>query len=61
MAEESVSNQQQQECHLIVEIQAPKGADFQALQSAAQEVLTERIGKRLTCVITPESAVFQCL
>ena len=48
MAEEPVRNRQQQGCRLIAEIQAPEGADAQALQSAAQGLLKEKYGEALS-------------
>jgi len=36
LADETVQNQQQQDCRLIVEISAPDGADNQRLHKAAE-------------------------
>ena len=44
LADETVQNQQQQDCRLIVEISAPDGADNQRLHKAAEIAIKEKYG-----------------
>ena len=48
LADETVQNQQQQDCRLIVEISAPDGADNQRLHKAAEIAIKEKFGTALT-------------
>jgi hypothetical protein len=48
LADETVQNQQQQDCRLIVEIGAPDEADNQCLHKAAEIAIKEKLGKALT-------------
>src|ERR1700719_3901411 len=53
LADETVQNQQQQDCRLIVEISAPDGADNQRLHKAAEIAIKEKFGTALTLKINP--------
>ena len=48
LADETVQNQQRQDCRLIVEISAPDGADNQRLHKAAEIAIKEKFGTALT-------------
>jgi hypothetical protein len=61
IAEEVLPNHRRQGCRLIAEIQAPEGADSQALQSAAQGILKEKYGEALSFKPISENEVFSYL
>ena len=57
LAEEPVSNHQQQDCRLIAQLDAPQDAEIEALQMEAQNALKEKYGKHLTLTpITKDAA-----
>jgi hypothetical protein len=61
LAEEPVQNRQQQDCCLIVEVQAPDGIDNQWVRRAAENAIKEKFGKGLTLWSANEDEAFQYL
>jgi hypothetical protein len=61
LGEESVQNDQQQDCCLIVEVHAPDGIDSQWVQQAAENAIEQQFGKRLTLRSTNEDEALQYL
>jgi len=48
LAEEPIQNREQQDCCLIVEVQAPDRVNEELVQLAAEEAIEDAFGKRLT-------------
>jgi len=48
LAEGPVRNDQQQECCLVVEVHAPDGVGDRWVQQAAEDIIEDAFGKRLT-------------
>ena len=48
LAEEPIWNDEQQDCCLIVEVQAPDRVNEELVQLAAEEAIEDAFGKRLT-------------
>jgi len=48
LAEEPIRNDEQQDCCLIVEVQAPDRVNEELVQLAAEEAIEDAFGKRLT-------------
>jgi hypothetical protein len=61
LAEEPISNHQQQDCRLIAQLEAPQDADIEALQIEAQNALKEQFGRNLTLKPITEQAARQYL
>jgi hypothetical protein len=61
LGEETVQNDQRQDCCLIVEVHAPDGIDNQWVQQAAENSIEEQFGKRLTLRSANEDEALQYL
>ena len=61
LAEEPVRNDEQQDCCLIVEVHAPDGVGDRWVQQAAEDIIEDEFGKRLTLRSVNEDEAFQYL
>ena len=61
LAEEPVKDNERQDCCLIVEIHAPDGIDTQWVHQAAEDLIEDEFGKRLTLSSAIEEEVSQYL
>jgi hypothetical protein len=61
IADEPVRNDEQQDCCLIVEIHAPDGVDDRWVQQAADDIIEEEFGKRLTLSPANKDEAFRYL